>query len=281
MNHEAIFEEQRPTLFGIAYRMLQSVGDAEDVCQDAWLRFTGKDLAELRDPDRYLTRIATRLCIDRLRAVERRREEYVGPWLPEPMPTPEPADHDGSLSMAFLRLLESLSPVERTVFLLRQVFDVDYSEVAEITGKSEVHCRQVLRRAKQKIDAGRPRFRATPDQQERVMACFAGALRDGDLEGLVAVLDEDAIMTSDGGGKATAARVPIHGGAAIARFLLGVAARAPVDMTTRWTPINGAPGVVVSERGVPTSVMAFEIDQDRIRSIYAIRNPEKLLHVRP
>jgi len=196
-----VFDRHRPLLFSIAYRMVGSVIDAEDVVQEAYLRWRrSPQEEEIRSPKSYLSAVVTRLCIDQLRSARARREEYVGPWLPEPLPT-DAAVLDESLSMAFLVLLESLNPTERAIFLLREVFDYDYREISHLVDKSEENCRQIARRARQSVAARRPRFESTPEQEERLMGRFLEACFDGDMDGLLALLSEDVTLWSDGEGE--------------------------------------------------------------------------------
>ncbi len=280
-----VFDPHRPLLFSIAYRMLGSVMDAEDVVQEAYLRWQRAPEAEIRSPRAYLSAIVTRLCIDQLHRVKARREEYVGPWLPEPLPT-EPAPDvtavDASLSMAFLVLLESLTPTERAVFILREVFDYDYDEISRLVGKGEANCRQIARRARQSVAARRPRFESSPEQEERLMESFLDACLGGDMEALLALLSEDVALWSDGGGKTRAALNPIHGAEKVARFFFGVLRKAPPGFVVRRASINGRPGLVgYFGDGRPHSVAAFDVAEGSIRAIRLVVNPEKLRAVPP
>jgi RNA polymerase sigma-70 factor (ECF subfamily) len=274
------FDEHRPLLFSIAYRMLGSIMDAEDVLQEAYLRWQRVPEEEVRSPKSYLSAIVTRLSIDHLRSAKARREKYVGPWLPEPLPGPEGTDAatlDESLSMAFLVLLESLSPVERAVFLLREVFDYEYEEIARVVGKSEANCRQISRRARRSVAARRPRFESSPEQEKRLMESFLEACMGGDIEGLLALLSEDVTLWSDGGGKARAALNPISGAQKVARFFSGILRKAPPGLVVRWAQINGRPGLVgYFQDGRPQSVTTFDIAEGRIRAIRLVVNPDKL-----
>ena len=281
------FESHRPLLFSIAYRMLGSVADAEDIVQEAYLRWREAPEAEVRSPKAYLSAVVTRLSIDRLRSARARREEYVGPWLPEPLVS-ERAEEvavldelDESLSMAFLVLLESLNPVERAVFILREVFDYDYDEIARIVGKSEANCRQIAHRARQSVAARRPRFERSPEQEERLTQQFVEACMNGDMEGLISLLSEDVTLWSDGGGKVAAAPYPIHGPERVARFLLGVLRTVPPGFFARPTWVNGGPGVVGYVDGHPTSVVALDAADGRLRGVRIVVNPEKLQAVPP
>ena len=279
-----VFGRHRPLLFSIAYRMLGSVMDAEDVVQEAFLRWQRAPRTEVRSPKAYLSAVVTRLCIDQLRTARTRREEYVGPWLPEPLPTepPDTVTIDESLSMAFLVLLESLNPTERAVFLLREVFDYDYEEISRLVGKSEANCRQIARRARDSVAARRPRFESSPEQEERLMASFLEASLGGDMEGLVSVLSEDVTLWSDGGGKTRAAMNPIHGADRVSRFIFGILREAPPGLVVRRTRVNGRPGIIgYFADGRPQSVTTFEVAGGRIRAIRIVVNPEKLGAVPP
>src|SRR5919198_618492 len=224
-------EELRPLLFSIAYRMIGSVAEAEDVVQEAFLRFHQATLAgtEVENPKAYLSSVTTRLAIDHLRSARARRERYVGPWLPEPLITDEESEVErhaetaDSLSMAFLLLLERLSPVERAVFLLREVFGHGYDEIAEVVGKSEDNCRQLAVRARRRIQEGKPRFEASKRERDTLARRFFAAMEEGDVEGLKELLAADAGMYGDGGGKAPAVGRPVHGAERVARLLHGLA----------------------------------------------------------
>jgi RNA polymerase sigma-70 factor (ECF subfamily) len=282
------FDRHRPLLFSIAYRMLGSVMEAEDAVQEAYLRWRRASGEEVRSEKAYLSAVVTRLCIDRLRSARARREEYVGPWLPEPLPderAPDVAETvalEDSLSMAFLVLLESLAPVERAVFLLREVFGYEYAEIAGIVGKSEANCRQISRRARASVAARRPRFERSPEQGERLMREFLEACAAGDMGGLLAVLTDDVTLWSDGGGKTRAARNPIHGAPNVARFLLGTLQKAPTGFAVRPARINGSPGLVgYFGDGRPQSATTFGLSGGRISEIRLVVNPEKLEGLRP
>lgn len=281
------FERHRSLLFSIAYRMLGSVADAEDVVQEAYLRWREVPESEVRSPRSYLSAVVTRLSIDRLRSAQAWREAYVGPWLPEPLladRTEEIADStelDESLSMAFMVLLESLNPVERAVFLLREVFAYDYEEISHIVGKSEDNCRQIARRARQSVAARRPRFERSPEQEERLTQQFVETCMSGDMEGLLELLSEDVTLWSDGGGKVAAARQPIHGPERVARFLLGVLRTVPPGFSARLTQVNGGPGVVGYVDGHPTSAVALDVADGRLHGVHIVVNPEKLRAIPP
>ena len=280
------FERYRSLLFSIAYRMLGSVMEAEDVVQEAFLRWREASGREIHAPKAYLSTVVTRLSIDRLRSAKARREQYVGPWLPEPLATVEDSEAtdavalDETLSMAFLVLLESLTPVERAVFLLREVFDYDYAEIASLVGKSEDNCRQISRRARRSVAARRPRFESSPEQEERLLGNFLEACMSGDMESLLALLSEDATLWSDGGGKTRAALNPIYGADRVARFFSGILRKAPSGLVVRWASINGRPGFIgYFEDGSPQSVTTFDVAKGTIRAIRIVVNPEKLRNV--
>lgn len=281
------FNLHRPLLFSIAYRMLGSVAEAEDVVQEAYLRWRGAPEAEVRSPRAYLSAVVTRLCIDHLRSARVKREEYVGPWLPEPLlaeTAPDVADAaalDESLSMAFLVLLESLTPTERAVFLLREVFDYDYAEVSRIVDKSETNCRQIARRARQSVAARRPRFERSPDQEERLTRRFVEACTGGDMDGLLELLSEEITLWSDGGGRVRAALNPIHGPGRVARFLLGILGKVPPGFVVRREWVNGEPGIIGYVEDHPMSVVTLGIAEGRIQAVRIVVNPEKLRTIPP
>ena len=279
------FEKHRPLLFSIAYRMLGSIQDAEDMVQEAFLRWQQAPADAVQSPKAYLTAVVTRLCIDRLRSARAQREQYVGVWLPEPLPTaqvPGVADTAAlaeSLSMAFLVLLESLSPLERAVFLLREVFEYGYAEIARIVGRNEAHCRQMFRRSRQRIAARRPRFRVSPEQQDRLVRQFVRACATGDMEGLLALLAEDIVLYSDGGGMAGTARKPIYGRARVARLIAALLRKAPPTLTLHLARINGQPGVIAYADGKPLGVLVFDSAEDRLQTAYLVVHPEKLRRI--
>jgi RNA polymerase sigma-70 factor (ECF subfamily) len=287
MNSTEVFDRNRPLLFSISYRMLGSVMEAEDVVQEAYVRWQGTEDEEVRSPSAYLSTVVTRLCIDRLRSAQARREQYVGPWLPEPLLEEQSlgtadldADLDDSLSMAFLVLLESLTPVERAVFLLREVFGYEYAEVASLVGKSEANCRQISRRARQSVAARRPRFESSPEQEERLTEGFLHASLEGDMEALLELLSEDVTLYSDGGGKTRAALNPIYGANKVARFLAGIGGKIPPDFAVRKARVNGRPGFVsYLGDGSPQSVVTFDVLEGRVKTIRLVVNPEKLENV--
>jgi RNA polymerase sigma-70 factor (ECF subfamily) len=280
------FEQHRALLFAIAYRMLGSVADAEDMVQEAFLRWQRATGEEVRSPKAWLTATVTRLCIDYLRQARVRRETYVGQWLPEPLEqghAPDPADQVAladSLSLAFLALLERLTPIERAVFLLHEAFDYDYAAIAPIVGRSEATCRQLAHRARVHITGQRPRYHATPEIQERLLHQFARACAEGDLAGLEATLAADVTVWGDGGGKAPAARQPVQGASKVARLFLGIARIAPPGIAYRFSTVNGGPAMIFTLDGQPYGVFAFDIADERIIAIRNIINPDKFHGVR-
>jgi RNA polymerase sigma-70 factor, ECF subfamily len=279
-----IFSGERPYLLSLAYRMLGSMADAEDMVQETYLRWTQADAAEIRSPRAFLTTVLTRLTINYLESARVRREQYVGPWLPEPVVTksvPDPAELAESLTMAFLVLLESLTPMERAVFLLHEVFDYSHAETAEIVGSSDEACRQMLRRAKQAVEARRPRFRPQPEEAERMMERFGAAVGAGDVEALMSLLHEEIAAYSDGGGRTRAAVNPIYGRDRVARFLIGIARKGGTGLKHRMTRINGRPATIGFRDGRATTVLVLDMEEDEsgrelIRAIYIVVNPEKL-----
>ena len=287
MNQDEVFHSYRPLLFSIAYRMLGSAMDAEDCVQEAYVRWhQAVESGEcVQSPRTYLCTIVTRLCIDRLRSARAQRETYVGVWLPEPLVGPNVPDlaemtvFSESLSMAFLLLLEHLSPVERAVFLLHQVFDYDYAEIAEIVGKSQENCRQIARRAREHLHAHRPHYDVSFDQQEQLTHQFIRACTSGDMDGLLALLTDDVILHSDGGGKVRAALNPLYGPSKVARGLLGLQHKVPPGLIWRIAIVNGQPRLVNYLDGVPFAVVALDMVEGRIREIDIVVNPDKLHHV--
>jgi RNA polymerase sigma-70 factor (ECF subfamily) len=283
------FETYRTYLFAIAYRMLGSAMDAEDMVQETYLRFqatpaeTQRSIVSLKA---YLTTIVTRLCVNHLHSAQRRREQYVGPWLPEPISTERAADSVNpeervelyeSLSLAFLVLLEELQPVERAVFLLRDVFGYEYAEIAALLGKSEVACRQAFSRAKKHLAERRPRFAPSPEAQRDLLTSFLHAVQGGDMDNLMTLLADDVTLWADSGGKVRgAATRPIVGRDAVARFAVGTMRFLPEDYTIEIAEINGQSAVVVRTGGHAFSVISVEVDGPRIRAVRVVANPEKL-----
>ena len=277
-----LFDEQRPRLLGLAYRMLCVMADAEDVLQDAYLRWRSVDISELDSPQAWLTTVVTRLSIDRLRRARIEREAYVGPWLPEPLsdrhvPSPESAlELEGDLSIAFLVLLETLSPNERAAFLLHDILDEDYADVAAMLGKSEAACRQMVHRARERVTAKRRRFIVDDKTRTEMLRKFIDAANGGDREALKALLAPDATLISDGGGKAIAARRPLHGAERIAWLWYAVAKRSGDRIGRRIVRANGEPALAQYFDGRLHSVAVIETDGERIHRHYTIANPDKL-----
>jgi RNA polymerase sigma-70 factor (TIGR02957 family) len=288
-------ERYRPLLFSIAYGMTGSVGDSEDIVQDAYLGFARAERAgtDVAEPKAYLATAVTRLAINHLRSARVRREAYVGDWLPEPIvvPADEPADHAelaDSLSMAFLVLLETLTPVERAVFMLREVFGYGYPDVARITGKTEVNCRQIFARARQRIGAARPASAqpAQPAQRaegEALARRFFETAAGGDMDALLALLAPDVVMHGDGGGKAQAIAHPLRGQVAVARLLAGIFRRGRyLNASVRLAWVNGQPGAVAYDaRGRVVAVFALDVAGGIVQTIRSVVNPDKLAHIGP
>jgi RNA polymerase sigma-70 factor (ECF subfamily) len=289
------FEALRPWLFQVAYRMLGAAGDAEDVVQDAWLRYSVAASSGIDSPKAYLTTIVTRLCLDRLKSARARREAYVGPWLPEPILTEVRLQSGGpeqslalaeSVTLAFMLLLETLTPEERAVFLLREVFEHTHAEIAAMLGTNVASCRQLLHRAKAHVAARRPRFRAATEEKRHLVARFVSALREGNTEALSRVLAEDVGLWGDGGGKVLAARRPIFGRAQVLKMLLGIRRTAPSagialeDVALEILEVNGEPALVIRVAGEVDSVYACAIADGAITAIRVVRNPEKLTYLR-
>ena len=280
------FEEHRALLFAIAYRMTGSATDSEDLVQEAYIRWQAVDTDNVDSPKAYLSTIITRLALDYMKSARVRRESYVGPWLPEPVAGAaaphEAADMADSVTVAFMLLLERLNPVERAAYLLREIFDFNYDEIARILDKSETNCRQYVRRAKQHLKENRPRFDTSPDRQKDLMERFLVACASADTDGLIAMLSEDAILYSDGGGKVVAARNPIYGADRVARFLAGVTRKAnDAERSVDIVELNGQPACIVWADGSPENVFYLDCDGDVIHRVYAVRNPDKLVRLNP
>jgi len=273
------FVAHRNLLFTVAYEMLGSAADAEDVVQESWLRWADVDRAVVRDPRAYLVRIVTRQALNRLRTVSRRREEYVGEWLPEPLLTSPDVAEDvelaESVSIAMLTVPETLGPVERAVFVLREVFDTPYDEIAEAVGKTPAAVRQIVSRARNHVAARRPRMEVSRTEQEQVVERFVTALDSGDLQGLMDVLAPDVVVVADGGGVVPAAIRPVSGARTVARLLSRFTAIAPgARVATTW--LNGAPALRIDPTGEFETAVSVTVEGGRITRIYAIRNPQKL-----
>ncbi len=281
-----VFEEHRPVLLGVAYRMLGRVADAEDVVQEAWLRWSGADRGDVREPRAYLVRITTRLAIDRLRQVKARNEAYVGPWLPEPYVTdfgdtvPDTAEKAvlaDSVSLAVLVVLESLSPLERAVFVLREAFGYPYAEIASMLDRGEPAVRQLAGRARRHVEERRPRYEVDPGRRRELTERFLAAAGEGDLEGLMALLAPDVRLVGDSGGKSRAPLRVLESADKVGRFVIGAAAKGVPDPSFRFLELNGGPALVVLSEGRPDSVFQLDVSDGRIQAIYIIRNPDKLL----
>ena len=283
------FQAHRPLLFGVAYRMLGSASDAEDVVQDAWLRYAAAQPADVRSPKAFLTTIVTRLCLDRLKSARAARETYVGPWLPEPLVTDTQPGPERSMALAesvtlaFMVLLETLTPEERAVFLLREVFEHDYADIAAMLETTPANCRQLFHRAKERIADRRPRFRDAAAAKRPLIDRFVHALRAGDAAEFSSVLAADVGFWSDGGGKVLAARRPVHGRDAVAHMLAGFRrAAGGVDLATvslEVALVNGEPAMLMRIAGRLDSVYTFVIDDDAISAIRVVRNPDKLRYL--
>ena len=279
----AAFVAHRNLLFTVAYEMLGSAVDAEDVLQETWLRWVKVDLEQVRDQRAYLIRITTRQALNRLRTMKRRRENYVGPWLPEPILTAPDVAEDielaESLSMAIMLVLESLSPTERAVFVLREAFDVSYDEIAAAVDKTPAAVRQIAHRARQHVDARRPREVVAPSETRAALEMFRRALEGGDLQDFLDVLAPDVVLLSDGGGVKQAALRPITGAERVVRFILGGSRKAEGVLTTDATVINGNPALFLRLDGGIDGVIAMRVDEGRITGLYYVRNPDKLSRV--
>jgi RNA polymerase sigma-70 factor (TIGR02957 family) len=292
-----VFDEHRGLLLSVAYRVLGSVSDAEDAVQETWLRWSGVDHSAVEDPRAFLVRVTTRLAIDRLRRAKARRESYVGPWLPEPILTRQDLAEDvamaESVSMAMLVVLETLSPLERAVFVLREAFGMPHSEIAEVLGRKEEAVRQLARRAREHVRERRTRFDADQTEHRRVTERFLEAATGGDLEALMEVLSPGVTLVADGGGRALAPRRPVRGADKVARFLVAVANEEQTarflesvgsepsgEVRVHLAPVNGGPGVVITAGGEPISALILDISDGVVQTIHLVANPEKLAGVR-
>lgn len=277
------FVAHRNLLFTVAYEMLGSAADAEDVLQETWLRWVKVDLEQVRDQRAYLVRITTRQSLNRLRTMTRRREAYVGQWLPEPLLTAPDVAEDlelaESVSMAMMLILETLSPTERAVFVLREAFDVGYDEIAAAVDKSPAAVRQIAHRARKHVDARRPRQSVSPRKTRAALEAFQRALETRDPQDLLDVLAPEVVLVSDGGGVKRAALRPVIGAEKVARFYLGGSARAGVTITCEPTMVNGNPALLVRLDGEIDGIMAIRIEDALITGLYYVRNPEKLTHI--
>jgi RNA polymerase sigma-70 factor (ECF subfamily) len=280
-----VFEQHRARLSGVAYRMLGSRADAEDIVQDAYLRWHRASVEEIRSPEAWLVTTVTRLCIDRLRQARVERDAYVGPWLPEPLvrseapPADAPTELASNLSVAFLVVLERLAPDERAAFLLHEVFDSSYDEIAQILGKSEAACRQIVSRARKRVRDDRPRVEVSAEARRNLLGRFAQAVIDGDKEALLGMLAKDATWTADGGGKAKAAHKVVRGADHVARFVLGVLSRYSTLLEFRDITVNEESGLAIYHGEQLISVLSIKTDGARILDVFSVLNPDKLQHV--
>ncbi|MFE3762363.1 RNA polymerase sigma-70 factor [Streptomyces sp. NPDC059104] len=274
------FVSLRNLLFTVAYEMLGSAADAEDVLQETWLRWVEVDPAQVVDHRAYLVRITTRQALNRLRTMQRRKEAYVGQWLPEPLLTTPDVAEDvelaESVSMAMMLVLETLSPTERAVFVLREVFDVDYEEIAAAVEKTPAAVRQIAHRARRHVDARRPRRTVSAGRARAAVEAFRLALETRNLQDLLDVLAPEVVLVSDGGGVKQAALRPVVGAGKVARFYLGGSAKAGYTVTCELTAVNGSPALVVRVDGEIDGIMAVRVEDDRVSGLYYVRNPEKL-----
>ncbi len=284
-NQAEEFQSYYPLLFSIAYRMLGSAGEAEDIVQDAYLRYAQAP-GEIRALKSFLTTVVTNLCLDQLKSARVRREQYIGPWLPEPVITAggalaplETVEQRESVSLAFLVLLESLTPQERAVFLLHDVFEYGYDEIAGIVGKSAATCRQILHRARARVAEHRPRFEPSPEAQRRLTERFLVAANEGNVAALTDILAHDVMAWSDGGGKVHAATRPVYGPDRVIRFLLGLVRKAPPGARVALAEVNGGPALLGWDGDTLFLVLTFDIAEDRIHGVRLIVNPDKLAHV--
>ncbi|HEY1350243.1 MAG TPA: RNA polymerase sigma-70 factor [Ktedonobacteraceae bacterium] len=280
------FERYRVLLFSIAYRMTGSASDAEDLVQEAYLRYQASSRTEIVSPKAYLTTVITRLALDYLKSARVTREQYVGAWLPEPILTsPEGGlplaglEQQEALSLAFLRLLEALSPPERAVFLLHEVFEYPFNEIGTMLSKSPANCRQIFHRARQALQDQRTRFTPEPQRQRQLLLGFLSASRAGDMAALTGLLAEDAVSWSDGGGKVRASLKPISGRLAVARFWLSVSRKTPQPLTFTQAEVNGCPALLLRAEGSLTVVISLTLSATGIQEIYALLNPEKLAYL--
>ncbi|WP_128427667.1 RNA polymerase sigma-70 factor [Streptomyces cyaneus] len=281
------FETHRPRLFGLAYRMLGSAEEAEDTVQDAYLRFSGADRSAIEHPAAWLAKVVTNLCLTRLTSARARREQYVGPWLPEPVVTSdgtlgplESAEQRDAVSMAMLVLLERLTPTERAVYVLREAFAYGHREIAGVLDLTEANCRQLYRRAVQRVGEARSRFESTPERREELVTSFVAAARDGDLSGLEKLLAADVVWSSDGGGKVTAARRPIEGRKKVFNFLVGATRTFLAGLEFTAVEVNGSTALAAWTGDTLLSVVAFELRDGAITQAWAVVNPDKLEFVR-
>ena len=286
----AIFEQHRGTLEGLAYRMLGTLDEARDAVQDTYLKFDQAELGRLRNPRAWLITVCSRLALNQLQSARARRELYVGEWLPEPFPQPVDADPgsraelDETISVALLMALEKLTPAERAAFLLHDVFDLSFDEVATTLRRTSASCRQLASRARKRVRDDKPRFRSSPEEHRRLLEGFFGAAREGDLQRFTSLLADGVELYSDGGGKVAALPRVLRGAADVASFLAAVFGdfrrkSTPLSAVFRW--LNGSPGLLILEHGVPATAITLEVSEGRIHRLFAVRNPDKLGAFRP
>ena len=287
-NRVAEFERHRRLLFSIAYRMLGSVADAEDILQDAFIRWQRASKTEVKSPKAFLITVVSRLCISHLQSARARREEYVGEWLPEPLATGvenQPSrivQVDESVSMALLLLLERLTPVERAVYLLQDIFDYTHAEIAKTLDLTEANCRQLLHRAREHVRLARPRFKASEKEHREVLERFQEAAASGNMDNLLALLSLDVVLHSDGGGKAPAFPLPIYGPDKVANAVVkGLRILLSMKPVQRILQVNGEPGIVSYVKGRPQSVFTLQVNDGRIDAIFIVTNPKKLANLPP
>lgn len=281
----SIFEQHRGTLEGIAYRMLGTLDEARDVVQDTYLKLDGVELSQLDNPRAWLITVCSRLALNQLRSARSRREHYVGEWLPEPLPLSvdenpaSRAELDETLSVALLVALEKLTPAERAAFLLHDVFDLSFDEVAATLQRTNASCRQLARRARQRVRDGRPRFQASPEEHQRLLEGFFSAAREGDLGRFSSLLADDVELYSDGGGKVAALPRVLHGAANVAAFLVAVFddyRRTQTPLRAEYCWLNGAPGLLILEGDLPATAITLDVSEGKIQGMFAVRNPDKL-----
>ena len=283
-----LFEHHRPALINLAYGMLGRVAPAEDAVQEAYLRWQKQDAGKIQSPEAYLTTIVSRICLDELKSAKNRKQEYIGPDLPEPVittniGTPESKyEKQESVSIALLVVLEELTPIQRAVFLLHDVFDYEFATIAGILNKSSSYCRKTAQRARERVRDKEPHYGRKPSGSEELVSTFLQAVENQEPEEIKRYLADEAVLYSDGGGKVTAARKPVTGAHHIAKFLVGIR-NTPVARTSDWTAkpaqVNNGPGMIVRLKGRIYSVWAFQVDEGQIRQIYAVLNPDKLRHL--
>lgn len=282
MSEDEIYRVYKPLLFSISYRMLGSVVEAEDIVQESFLTFFQKDIASISNHKAYLCKITTNLCLDLLKSARRKKEVYIGPWLPEPYIPSETEDliitKDG-LSISYLLMMENLKPTERAIFLLREVFGFSYKELSGVIRKTEVNCRKIYTRAKEKMGVVGEETKLNNEKNAPIILDFIRSFLNGDVKKLLELISEDVILYSDGGGIVKAAVRPILSKQRVLPFLMGVASKAPSDLKTEIKNVNGQLGVLNSINSVPHSVISFHIENEMVKAIYMVMNPEKLKHI--